>query len=342
LILSIVIPCYNSEKTLRKCLDSFWELAAEEAEVLIVNDGSTDGTLQIANEYAQKSAIFTVIDKPNGGHGSVINFAANIAKGKYIKVVDSDDFVINLSQYVNLLKNFVEEESADVILTDFRTIDSRNLVERDYCANNLVSKIYNFDELWRQSKADILPILNIHGITYRTEYYKSQNIQLTERISYEDREYETLLFLGNPKVFVANLLFYCYSLGNPWQSVADENQVKNLPHMEIVLDSLIKQTPKNLDETNLDIYNYFIYKQSEVLISIFTAAIIKNPNKKAGRKYSQKLYRRIKTESPKITQIAKKRYFATLLCYYLKIDSTKILKLQKLKLYRYFAKIIKS
>ena len=95
-LLTISIAAYNVEQYLKKCLDSFIEPSImSQLEVLIVNDGSKDSTLEIAREYEKKYPdTFKAIDKPNGGHGSTINTAIENATGKYFKVIDSDDCVI--------------------------------------------------------------------------------------------------------------------------------------------------------------------------------------------------------------------------------------------------------
>ncbi len=89
-LLSIAVPSYNSEKFLAATLDSL--LGYDDVEVIVINDGSKDGTINIANEYKAKYPdYFKVIDKENGGHGSGLNDAYKIAEGLYFKCCDSDD-----------------------------------------------------------------------------------------------------------------------------------------------------------------------------------------------------------------------------------------------------------
>ena len=91
-LLSIVVPCYNSEKYMRKCIDSLL-VGGEDVEIIIVDDGSTgDRTAEIADEYAARyPAIVKTVHKANGGHGSAVNTGIDHATGIYFKVVDSDD-----------------------------------------------------------------------------------------------------------------------------------------------------------------------------------------------------------------------------------------------------------
>ena len=94
-ILSIVVPTYNVEKYLERCIDSlvYDEKVLNDLEILIVNDGSKDNSLQIAKKYEkQYPNTIKVIDKENGGHGSTINAGLKVATGKYFRVIDSGHF----------------------------------------------------------------------------------------------------------------------------------------------------------------------------------------------------------------------------------------------------------
>ena len=107
-ILSIVVPAYNVEKYLDQCLSSFVNTEVlRDIEILIINDGSTDRTAEIAEKYCEKyPGCFVLYNKENGGHGSGINYGIEHAKGKYFKVVDGDDWVetVNLPVFVRTLK----------------------------------------------------------------------------------------------------------------------------------------------------------------------------------------------------------------------------------------------
>ena len=106
-ILSVAIPCYNSEKYMRKCIESLLP-GGEEVEILIVNDGSKDDTAKIADEYAAKyPTIVKVIHQENGGHGEAVNAGIRNATGLYFKVVDSDDWV-DYEAYPKILQKLKE------------------------------------------------------------------------------------------------------------------------------------------------------------------------------------------------------------------------------------------
>ena len=119
-LLSIIIPTYNMEALLPRCLDSLLvDGALEQLEAIVVNDGSRDGSLAIANSYKERFPdTVTVIDKPNGNYGSTINAALPVAKGKYVKVLDSDDWFNSdaLLQYLDSLKS-VDADFTNIIST---------------------------------------------------------------------------------------------------------------------------------------------------------------------------------------------------------------------------------
>ena len=141
-ILSVVIPTYNMEKYLKICLDSFiYDDKAHDLEVLIVNDGSKDNSLKIAQEYETKYPnIFKVIDKENGGHGSTINAGLKVATGKYFKAVDADDWV-DTKELAKLL-DYLKTADVDCVLTDFtffyETNNSTKLIQWNECAPNQI------------------------------------------------------------------------------------------------------------------------------------------------------------------------------------------------------------
>ena len=119
-ILSIAVPVYNTEKYLRRCVDSMLVSSIlENIEIILVNDGSKDGSINIMNEYKEKYPnTVVVIDKENGGHGSTINAALKVATGKYFRVLDSDDWFdsYNFEIFVNKLK----DEDTDLVITNYK------------------------------------------------------------------------------------------------------------------------------------------------------------------------------------------------------------------------------
>ena len=121
-LLSIAIPCYNSEAYMEKCIESLLT-GGEDVEILVVDDGSKDRTAEIADAYAEKyPTIVRAIHQENGGHGEAVNAGIRNATGLYFKVVDSDDWV-NEEAYSKILKTLEElirgPQTVDLLISNF-------------------------------------------------------------------------------------------------------------------------------------------------------------------------------------------------------------------------------
>lgn len=92
-LISIIVPVYNAEKYLQKCLDSILEQTYQNLEIIIVNDGSTDNSGQICQEYEKKDSRIIYIEKENGGVSDTRNTGLDRMTGSYVTFVDSDDWV---------------------------------------------------------------------------------------------------------------------------------------------------------------------------------------------------------------------------------------------------------
>ena len=108
--ISIIIPVYNTEEYLRECLDSVIEQTLKDIEIILVDDGSTDNSGKICDEYREKDTRITVIHQENRGQGKARNEALKISNGEYIGFIDSDDW-IDLDFYEKLYNAASEKES---------------------------------------------------------------------------------------------------------------------------------------------------------------------------------------------------------------------------------------
>lgn len=221
-ILSISVAAYNVENYLDKLINSIIKSKRmEDIEVLIVNDGSTDKTAEIASKYQEiyPASIF-LIDKPNGGHGSTINAGIINATGKYFKAIDGDDWfdTDGLSRLVDNLK--VTE--TDVIFTDFINVYEQQGKQEIKTINCKPGCEYIFDNCSKE-----LTGICYHNICYKTEVLKNNNIRLTEHSFYVDNE-----LICYPIPYVKSFVYfdypvYCYRLGREGQSVSMTSMQKN-------------------------------------------------------------------------------------------------------------------
>lgn len=233
--LSIIIPAYNVSQYIEQGMDS---LLAEESiipylDIVIVNDGSKDDTLKKAIHYQNLYPdSVSIIDKENGGHGSGINVGIKAAKGKYLKILDGDDWV--RSDGLKELVDFILSGKiiVDAIINPFEKVwedGRRELVNFDNIKTQI---IVGFTEV-NASKYT----LSLHALTIRTAIYKENNIpEIDEKISYDDMEY--ILY---PVPYINSITFldaviYEYRLGLSGQSMNLEQMKKNLPmHIHMIM-----------------------------------------------------------------------------------------------------------
>ena len=248
-ILSIIIPTYNAAQFLDKGLSTFImedKEMMDKLEVLIVNDGTKDNSVEVAQKFVDRYPnTFKIINKENGGHGSAINTGVENVTGKYFKCVDADDWV-----YTDALERtmkILEKEDFDVLIQSFITYDiSKDLWEpRDIHCDN-TGHIYNLKEIvdmWEQIDYG----MSFHGVTYNSQFYKSLGYKLIEGVFYEDQEYATIPLSYAKRIRLLDDELYVYRLGDVNQSVSTQSQLSRLPHFEAVLFKILEHE-KNLDK----------------------------------------------------------------------------------------------
>lgn len=149
--ISIVIPVYNIEKYLKECLDSLVNQTFKDFEVICVNDGSKDRSLDILNEYAKKDSRFIVVTQENGGSGSARNNGLSRARGKYVQFLDGDDYFE--SELLEKLYNLAEKHEAHIAVCSSRKVDDEGNITETRNPNSplnlakvLLNKVFNYQD----------------------------------------------------------------------------------------------------------------------------------------------------------------------------------------------------
>lgn len=302
-VVTFAIAAYNAEKYLEKCLSSF--LCAqvfEQIEVLIINDGSQDDTERIGRGFEEKYPnIFRVISQENRGHGGALNTAVAQARGKYFRPIDADDWVVTeqLPAYVQALS----ESAADAVLTGYHTVDRNSGRRKEFpCVYDKTLTLPELMEVYNE----IASCCTFHGITYRTEFYRSCHMKLSEKIFYEDQEYASLPFLYVKRVQLLPLFLYQYQLGNGEQSVAAANQVKRIEQIEQVALRILKELKECKNPAPMGKV-YCIQKLAVVVVSYHVTALLRNPNRELGWRQSRALYEKIEEMCPELNQLITKK-----------------------------------
>ena len=266
-ILTIIIPTYNMEKYLRKCLDSL--IVSEEnmgqLEVLVVNDGSKDSSSQIAHEYETKyPQTFRVIDKDNGNYGSCINKGLKEAKGKYVKILDADDYFDKVAFGIAI--KFLAENDYDLILTDYNRVTEEGIVKKMFeltIPHNTPLTIKDLLGFSAQS-------MHMHRIFYKTGKLRSIGYHQTEGMSYTDQEW-----MGEPMTTVNSLYYmdiclYQYLVGREEQTINPLVLLKSIKQYFHAIYVLLEFYNKYQGDKDHKKYLWYrIYGQSIYMYTLF-------------------------------------------------------------------------
>ena len=247
-LLSIAVPCYNSEGYMRNCIETLLP-GGEDVEIIIVDDGSTkDRTAEIADEYAAKyPSIVKAVHQENGGHGAAVNTGLKNATGLYFKVVDSDDWV-NESAYRKILQTLRElaggSTALDMLISNF-------VYEKEGAKKNKVMRyhhalpkdtIFTWDEIKHFRKGQYILM---HSVIFRTKLLKECGLKLPEHTFYVDN-----LFVFEPLPYVRTMYyldvnFYRYYIGREGQSVNEQVMISRIDQQirvnKLMLDYLIEK-----------------------------------------------------------------------------------------------------
>jgi glycosyltransferase involved in cell wall biosynthesis len=249
-LLSIVVPTYNMEKLLPRCLDSMLPPSQlSRLEIIVVNDGSKDDSLRVVREYERRyPCTVKVVDKENGGHGSCINVGIREATGKYFKIVDADDWLNLMDLTIHI--NFLQQTKCDMVVTNYlRTFDNGNGELVSY-SDRLEEENYPIDDFYHALMIDnsSLSYAHMHAITYRTDILKKNVIRITEKSFYVDQEYISLPQQFIKSVAFEDIVLYRYYIGRPGQSVDPDVARKRAPdNYKILMNivSLIESLPEH-------------------------------------------------------------------------------------------------
>lgn len=342
--LSIVVPAYNSEKFLHICLDSMVGLD-DRLEVIVVNDGSKDNTLQVAKTYMERFPDqVVVINKENGGHGSGINAGLEVAQGRFFKVVDSDDWIE--SDNLPIILDALESSDSDAVVTGYKSmnIGSGNVIEypvllpsgektereRKYGVEISMEK---FSLIFSQMATSY----GFHGLCYRTDFLRSMDFRMSEKVYFEDQEYAVLPFLHVNKILLLPYFLYDYQIGNVNQSVDYQNQAKRANDLKQVYTKMMDyyHFNKPVDEYRR---HFFRKRLSISLVSYYATVLVKSDDKRNGRKEAEGLRIYVKHLEPNIQQYAEGRYQLMKLASYFPFAGKLYYKLFDSKYYTKFKK----
>ena len=211
-LVSIIIPVYNAEKYIRRCLDSILGQAFQDFEIIIVNDGSIDKSLEICLEY--QSSKVKIVSQKNGGPSSARNRGILEASGEYIRFVDADDYILENS--TQLMVEKMEENDSDILMAGIRCIAVGKGAERqkNIC---MPKKKMNKEQFWKEVSLYFTDWF-IHytpNKLYKTQILRDKNILFDETIcNSEDLLFNVQYCAEREKFVVIEDIVYAYEKSN--------------------------------------------------------------------------------------------------------------------------------
>ncbi len=224
---SIIVPIYNVSAYLRQCMDSIISQTLQELEILCVNDGSTDDSLEIIQEYAARDPRIVVITGPNGGYGKAMNKGLDRATGEYIGIVEPDDYV-DLHMFEDLY-TLAAEQSLDLVKADFYrfTHDKQGREILEYVP--LDSTAQHYGKLLNPSQEPqcLCFTLNTWTGIYRRAFLQAHHIRHHETpgASFQDNGFYFQTFVYAQRAMIVNKPYYRNRRDNPNSSVKSREKV---------------------------------------------------------------------------------------------------------------------
>jgi len=288
--ITFAIPSYNSQNYLKKAVDSLL-IAKEDIEIIIVNDGSTDKTLEIARNYEEKYPnSIKVIDKKNGGHGSGVNAGLKNAKGLYYKVLDSDDWIneATLIDFIGTIKKHYEEKKLpDLYVFDFiyEHVEDNTSFVRSYKKNFIENEITNWNQMKKKFKYSQTMLM--HAQVFKTKLLIDAGINLPEHTFYVDNIMSYIPLLKTQTIYYINKVLYHYFIGRADQSIQVDNLVRRYQQqirvMNIILDACKYEEVKKLDKKLKRYIKHFLSRMM-IITQMFTVGEINKIRKEDLKK----------------------------------------------------------
>ncbi len=295
-LLSVAIPCYNSEAYMEKCIDSLL-VGGEEVEILIVDDGSTDKTAEIADAYAEKyPTIVRAIHQENGGHGEAVNAGIRNAQGLYFKVVDSDDWV-NKEAYEKILKTLEEllrgPKTVDLFISNFvyekQGATRKKVMQYRHCFPQ--GEVFGWSDIGHMQKGKYLLM---HSMIYRTQLLQQCGLELPKHTFYVDNlfAYEPLPYVKN--MYYLDVNFYRYFIGRDDQSVNEKVMIKRIDQ-QIRVNKMMVDVYNRGNFTNKRLRAY-MFRYLDIITTVSSIMLIRAETEEALQK-KKELLEYIKSEN---------------------------------------------
>lgn len=296
-LLSIAVPCFNSQDYMRHCVDTLLT-GGDEVEILIVNDGSKDNTAAIADEYERLyPGIVRAVHQENGGHGAAVMAGLKNAKGRYFKVVDSDDWVDEeaYAKILCALRGFVQsEQEVDLVVSNFvyDKVGARNKKVMSYGNALPEEQVIGWDQVGRFHKGQYILM---HSVIYRTQLLIDSGLDLPRHTFYVDNLFVYVPMQCVKSIYYINVDFYHYFIGRDDQSVNESVMIKRIDQ-QIKVNKLMLQQVRLQGIKNARLRQY-LYNYLEIITVVSSILLIRSGTAENLAK-KQELWDHIKANDP--------------------------------------------
>ena len=237
---SIIVPVYNVEEYLKECLDSLINQTLKDIEIICVNDGSTDGSLDVLKKYASKDTRVKIIDKDNAGYGHAMNIGTDMASGEFIGIVESDDYV-DLKMYESLY-NYAKETRVNIVKSNFNRFtgppEKRNLF-----FNRVAKRIENYYVILNpHSRKDVFNfIMNAWTGLYKRQFLIDNKIRYNETpgASFQDNGFYFQTLMYTDSIYFVEEAFYFNRRDNENSSVMSNKKINCMKEEYDYIQSII-------------------------------------------------------------------------------------------------------
>jgi glycosyltransferase involved in cell wall biosynthesis len=298
-LLSIVIPCYNSQAYMKKCIESLLP-GGELVELLIVNDGSSDNTGAIADEYAMNyPAIVKAIHQLNGGHGEAVNAGIRNATGIYFKVIDSDDWVEGeaYARILATLQTLIQNNTqVDMLVSNYVYEKEGAIHKRVIHYDNVLPEecVFTWKEIGHFRKGQYILM---HSVIYRLQLLKDCGLQLPKHTFYVDNLYVFVPLPYVNSIYYLNVDFYRYYIGREDQSVNEKVMISRIDQ-QIRVNKLMMELVNIHSVSNSNRRRYMM-NYLEIITVVSTILMIRSGTEENLRK-KQELWQYIKENDIKL------------------------------------------
>lgn len=257
---SVIVPIYNSENYLNRCLDSLVNQTLKNIEIILVNDGSKDNSLHICKEYSKNDNRIKIIDGENSGVSIARNKGLDIAEGEYVGFVDSDDY-IDLNTFEEMYK-IANEKNVDIVVCNFYR-DNNSIFKTKLPKNKVLEGEELKKALMNSSTQMILPF-SVKNLFKNDD--KQKRVRFKPTLKYgEDTLYNLTSYLNDVRLFYSDKQFYhCMPNPNSAMSSKKQNFIDSLN--ELYLEKIKIFNSKGLYELKQDVYDYSIGHMLDLVI----------------------------------------------------------------------------